>query len=130
MKKLLRYLLYITLFIYFIYGLYNLFFLKTAYTDCGSIRNKEILPVYHKNSGRNQFMMGVDFKSGYQVLNVTPTTYYSKNIGENICFDLDIKRSWYQTISWVHAVLGLIFIGYWCILFFLNYIFGWKLFKL
>ena len=94
-----------------IYLIYSIFFFLTkeknpTYLDCGKVVSKYTDEYVTKSKIKNQFYLVVDFKqSGHRSIDCNPTTYFSKEIGDSVCFNLDTPISNFYRTTWIVGLL-------------------------
>ena len=115
----------ITLFPLFFYLLYCVFYfanneVSPTYLDCGKVVSKSNDEIAIKHGVKTELYLNVDFnKSGFQSILCTPTTYFSKKIGDNVCFSLDENVSqWHKT----NMLIGFSVIAFLTVVFILLFI--------
>lgn len=87
---------------------------RPTYLDCGKVVSKSSDEVAIKYGTKPELYLNVEFEnSGFHSIECIPTTYFSKKIGDNVCFDFkeDVGH-WYHTSNFIGFVavvlLGLI----------------------
>lgn len=123
-KNIIRILTLLPLSIYLLYCCYHFIANKErpTYLDCGKVVSKSNDEVTIKHGTRTELYLNIQFnKSGFRSIECDPTTYFSKKVGDSVCFDLDQKTSfWYKTnnvigimVLVISGVIALaLFIGY------------------
>lgn len=103
MKDFIRKTILIVLSIYLLYCSY--FFLTNAYKtylDCGKVVSKSNDELNIKHGTRTILYLNIEFeKSGFKSIESEPTLYFSKKVGDNVCFDLDYNYSKYDIFKMV-----------------------------
>lgn len=112
LKKTIR-IIVITFLMYCVYHFITNGF-RPTYLDCGKIISKsnDVVPIKH--GSRTVLYLNVQFnKSGFYSVECDPSTYFSKQIGDNVCFNLDQKISnWFI----IRNILGFGFLIIVCVL--------------
>lgn len=82
-----------------------------TYLDCGNIISKSNDEVTIKRGIRTELYLNIEFeKSGFRSIKCNPTTYFSKQIGQTVCFNLnkDVSK-WYVINNFVgYTVLSIL----------------------
>lgn len=96
--------------IFLVYCLYN--FIVAArdpsYLDCGEVVSKSADEVAIKRGVNTRLYLNVQFnKSGFRSVSCNPTTYFSKKVGDNVCFELERDFGTWHRLS---IVIGLILV--------------------
>lgn len=92
LKNLIRLIVLIPLSIYLLYCCYHFFTYPETqtYLDCGKVISKSNDEVTIKYGSKTELYLNVQFnKSGFQSVKCEPTTYFSKKVGDNVCFNLN-----------------------------------------
>lgn len=111
--------------IYFLFSIFH--FLATPtnpkYKDCGPIVSKSNDEVTIRYGSRTKLYLNINFnKTGFRSIEVSPTTYFGNNVGQNVCFDLkENKSDFYKTNNMLGCILFvliiivifLLIIGFW-----------------
>lgn len=115
----------ITLLPLFFYLLYCVFYFANnevtpTYLDCGKVVSKSNDEIVIKHGVKTELYLNVNFnKSGFKSILCTPTTYFSKKIGDNVCFSLDENVSqWHKT----NMLIGFSVIAFLTVVFILLFI--------
>lgn len=67
---------------------------RPKYKDCGIVVSKSSDEVIIKRGSRTELYLNIQFeKSKFRSVNVEPTTYFSNNVGDYVCFYLDKELS-------------------------------------
>jgi hypothetical protein len=94
------------------------------YDDCGIIKSKSNDEVVIKYGTRTELYLNVQFeKTGFKSVNVEPTTYFSKTVGQEVCFELNANESAATSIKWLIGIITLIIIGIGILMFFIDWLF-------
>ncbi len=113
LKNIIRLIILIPLSIYFIYCSYHFITNETrpTYLDCGKVVSKSADEVVIKRGVMTELYLNVQFsKSGFRSIKCDPTTYFSKQIGNNVCFKLNEDVSvWYDINNLIGMLILLIF---------------------
>lgn len=93
-------------------------------SDCGTVVS--VMPGSKETKHRlvDELYLGVDFDNGtFKAINVSPTTYMSKSIGDKVCFEsTTFENSFYKYLGDMFlGMMGLILLG--LILYFIVYLF-------
>ena len=118
LKNIIQFVTLLPLSIYLIYCSYHFITNETrpTYLDCGNVVSKSSDEVAIKHGTRTELYLNIQFsKSGFRSIECNPTTYFSKQIGQNVCFNLDEDVStWYEINNFIGLIvlliLGIIFL--------------------
>ena len=97
-----------------IYSAYCVYFyianpIHPSYNDCGTVISKSNDEVVIKYGTRTQLYLNVQFeKSGFQSIEVFPSTYFKKQKGDVVCFKMNTKISGWYFIRWVSGIAVLV----------------------
>ncbi len=100
--------------IYLIYCSYHFLAneMMPKYLDCGNVISKSSDEVTIKHGVRTELYLNIQFnKSGFRSIGCTPTTYFSKKVGENVCFYLNKDVSIWYSINNLIGLVVLIILG-------------------
>ncbi len=107
LKNIIRIIILTPLTIYLSYTCYHAikYDSRPTYLDCGKIESKANDEVSIKHGVETIFYLNVRFeKTGFQSIKCSPTTYFSHEKGDNICFTLNKEMGfWYD----INQVIGL-----------------------
>jgi hypothetical protein len=88
------------------------------YLDCGKVISKSNDEVIIKRGSKTNLYLNVQFKqSGFISVESNQTTYFSHNVGDNVCFYLNKHMPQSHYIIWItglicsYLIVGLSFIG-------------------
>ena len=114
LKNILRTLVLLPLSVYLVYCAFH--FITTeihpTFLDCGKVVSKSNDEVAVKHGTRTELYLIVQFnKSGVRAIECNPTTYFSKKVGDNVCFKQPKEVSEWYTINHVVGVVTLIVLG-------------------
>ena len=90
-KNIVRIITLIPLSLYFIYCSYFVItnFNENTYIDCGTVISRLSDEINIKHGTKTELYLNVQFdKSGFRSIECTPTTYFSKKKGDDVCFKL------------------------------------------
>lgn len=99
LKNILRTIVLLPLSVYLVYCAFH--FITTeinpTYLDCGKVVSKSNDEIPIKYGTRTELYLNVKFNvTGFRSIEVSPTTYFSKKVGDKVCFKLEQKTSdWY-----------------------------------
>lgn len=89
-KKIIRIITLVPLSLYLIYCCYTLIVNKgqtPTYVDCGRVVSKSTDEIVIKHGTQTELYLNVQFnKNGFRSIECEPTTYFSKKVGDNVCF--------------------------------------------
>lgn len=106
-KNLIRIVILVPLATYLLYCCYHFITneVRPTYLDCGKVISKSSDEVAIKHGVRTELYLNIEFeKAGFKSIECEPTTYFQKQIGEKVCFQLDIKKSnFYNTNNMIGA---------------------------
>lgn len=115
-KNIARVVILLPLSIYLLYCVY--YFgdhkIKPTYLDCGRVVSKSSDEVAIKHGANTDLYLNVQFeKSGFRAIKTKPTTYFSKKVGDSVCFDMEeITTNWHKVTALVGActlaILGIV----------------------
>lgn len=103
---------------------YNDFFRDHEKTYCGKVYRKISENYFHKSTARTEYYMVVNFDEiGKKEISVSRSTYFDREVGERICFDLDTREHTFlrglnliwSFISWFLTMFGIVIGIGWCI---------------
>lgn len=115
MKKIISIIILVPLAIYLIYCSYHFITNKInpTFLDCGKIVSKSSDEVAIKRGVRTELYLNIEFKkSGFKSIECEPTTYFSKKIGENVCFHLRQKTDTHYDLSNMIGCVVLVISGF------------------
>lgn len=108
METSLRKIVLVLLTMYLTYCTY--FFITNAYRtylDCGKVVSKSNDELNIKHGTRTVLYLNIEFeKSGFKSIKSEPTLYFSKKVGDTVCFNLYYNHSNYENFK---ILIGLIF---------------------
>ena len=118
-KNIIRLIILLPLSIYSLYSIYYFITndIKPTYIDCGIVKSKSHDDIIIKYGTETELYLNIQFKkTGFKSIKCSPTVYFSKNIGDNICFELNKDTTFQHKIISVTGllilcILGSIFIG-------------------
>lgn len=131
LKNTIRVITLIPLMVYLTYCSYHFIANDTrpSYLDCGKVVSKSSDEVAIKYGVKTELYLNIQFnKSGFRSVECSPTTYFSKQIGDNVCFNLDeYKGFWYNFNSLVGCCV-LVILGVATFVWFIYYLIpdSWK----
>ena len=100
LKNIVRILLLTPLAMYLLYCCFHfiLFENRPQYLDCGTVVSRSNDEVAIKHGTQTNLYLNVQFEnSGFRSIECSPTTYFSKKVGDKVCFKLDKPVSeWYH----------------------------------
>ncbi len=97
--------------------------INPTYLDCGKVVSKSSTDTPIRRGVTTELYLNIHFeKSGFQSVNCSPTTYFSKQIGDNVCFNLNENLSfWYRINTFIGAIV-LVILGIIILTLFLLYL--------
>ena len=99
-KNILRIITLIILSIYIFYCAFTFVFCEISpkYLDCRNVISKSSDEVVIKHGVRTELYLNIQFKkSGFRSIECEPTVYFSKKVGDDVCFYLYSDTSiWYE----------------------------------
>ncbi len=99
-------------------------FYSPRYTDCGIIESKSTDEVYMKYGSKTELYLNVRFKdTGFLSVKCNPTTYFSYQNGDHICFNLENNLTKFEHFTQIVGTLTLCLIAILCIMKFVIYIY-------
>ena len=113
-KNIIRLIILLPLSIYLLYSVYYFITndIKPTYIDCGIVKSKSYDDVVIKYGTKTELYLNVQFeKTGFKSIECSPTTYFSKNIGDNICFELNKDTTFQHKIISISGLLILSILG-------------------
>lgn len=113
-KNIVRLLILVPLSIYLIFCTYFFFThsFNPTYEDCGKVISKSSDEISIKHGTRTELYLNIQFnKTGFKSVECEPTTYFSKNIGDNVCFDLNKDFNRWYSIKMFTGYITLIILG-------------------
>lgn len=125
MKEITRITILVPLAIYLIYCSFH--FITTewnpVFLDCGEIVSKYSDEVDMKNGVRTILYLNVDLKkSGFKSIKCEPTAYFSKEIGDNVCFHLQQKKTIHYQLSNMIGCVVIIISGFILLIILIRYL--------
>ena len=94
-----------------------------TFKDCGIVKSKSYDEVAIKHGSRTQLYLNIQFeKSGFRSIECEPTTYFSKNVGDYVCFELEDKSADSYRVYYVIGLVFLFIIGFACLCLIILYI--------
>jgi len=103
LKNIIRIITLLPLSIYLLYCIYHFSVnnVNPTYLDCGKVIAKSNDEVPIKHGVRTELYLIVNFnKSGVKSIQSNTETYFTKNVGDSVCFNLSQETSfWYETID-------------------------------
>lgn len=104
-KNKVRLIVLIPLSIYLLYCSWHFIYYpeQPTYLDCGIVISKSNDEVSIKHGSKTELYLNVQFnKTGFKSIECNPTTYFSKQKGDSVCFDLNEKTSfWYELNNFI-----------------------------
>ena len=100
-----------------IYSLYSIYYfitndIKPTYIDCGIVKSKSHDDIIIKYGTETELYLNIQFKkTGFKSIKCSPTVYFSKNIGDNICFELNKDTTFQHKIISISGLLILSILG-------------------
>jgi len=119
MKKIVRTLTLIVISTYLLYCCYHVITNEAnpRYRDCGEVISKGNDEVAIKHGTKTLLYLNINFeKSGFRSIKCDPTTYFSHEKGDFVCFKLLEDVSIYHELNYVVGIFVLVILG--CILIF------------
>ena len=79
------------------------------YVDCGTVVSKSNDEVAIKHGSQTLLYLNVQFeKAGFKSIGCSPTTYFSRKVGDRVCFELENKSA---TVYRIYSTIGLMFLA-------------------
>jgi hypothetical protein len=125
MKKIIRILTLGIISIYLLYCCYHVITNESnpRYRDCGEVISKSNDEVVIKHGTKTKLYLNINFeKSGFRSIECTPTTYFSHNKGDYVCFNLLEDVSIFYQLSYLIGVFVFFILGCILIYYFLTYL--------
>ena len=118
-KNRIRLIILLLLSIYLLYSIYYSITndIKPTYIDCGIVKSKSYDDIIIKYGTETELYLNIQFKkTGFKSIKCSPTIYFSKNIGDNICLELNKDTTFQHKIIFISdllilSILGSILIG-------------------
>ena len=94
-----------------IYALYSIYYfitndMKPTYIDCGIVKSKSYDDIIIKYGTKTELYLNIQFKkTGFKSIKCSPTVYFSKNIGDNICLELNKDTTFQHKIISISGLL-------------------------
>ena len=113
-KNIIRLIILLPLSIYLLYSVYYFITndIKPTYIDCGIVKSKSYDDVVIKYGTKTELYLNVQFeKTGFKSIKCSPTVYFSKNIGDNICLELNKDTTFQHKIISISGLLVLFILG-------------------
>ena len=101
-KNIIRIITLVPLSLYFIYCSYFVItnFNENTYIDCGTVISRSSDEINIKHGTKTELYLNVQFeKSGFRSIECTPTTYFSKKKGDDVCFKLNKDTNGWQMFN-------------------------------
>jgi len=132
LKNKIRILTLLPLSIYLIYCCHHFITNEKSptYLDCGVVISKSNNEVAIKHGSRTELYLNIKFKkSGFRSMVCNPTTYFSKNVGDNVCFNLNEKVSGWYILNSSIGLITLVILGLIILVWFITYLLpdSWKM---
>jgi hypothetical protein len=125
-QKILRIITLIVVLGYLSYAVYYALAYDTipTYRDCGKVVSLGDDVVVTKRSSYTEFYVNVQFKdTGFKSMRVCPTTYFSTEPGDTVCFDLNKEMTVWHHIHHGAGIITMIIGGLVMIIMFLIFLF-------
>lgn len=113
-KNIIRLIILLPLSIYSLYSIYYFITndIKPTYIDCGIVKSKSHDDIIIKYGTETELYLNIQFKkTGFKSIKCSPTVYFSKNIGDNICFELNKDTTFQHKIISISGLLILSILG-------------------
>lgn len=124
-KNILRVITLLPLLIYLIYCSYHVITneIRPTYVDCGIVVSKSSDEVAIKYGTETELYLNVQFnKSGFRSIECDPTTYFSKKIGQDVCFNLSKDMSTWYEVNYLVGLCVLVVLGVTALVCFIIYL--------
>ncbi len=111
LKNIIRAITLVPLGVYLICCCFHVFIngVRPQYLDCGIVESKSSDEVSIKHGVRTELYLNIRFeKTGFKSIGCSPTTYFSKKVGERVCFDLNQEVSNFYHIS---SLIGIVILA-------------------
>jgi hypothetical protein len=112
------------------YGSYCVYYVLSnnahpEYKDCGVVKSKSNDEVSIKHGSRTELYLNVEFeKTGFKSVLVDPTTYFSNDVGDYVCFNLDEKFNVWHGINFLMGAFIMVVGALFLVVMFFIYIFS------
>ena len=113
-KNIIRLIILLLLSIYSLYSVYYFISndIKPTYIDCGIVKSKSYDDIIIKYGTKTELYLNIQFKkTGFKSIKCSPTVYFSKNIGDNICLELNKDTTFQHKIISISGLLILSILG-------------------
>ena len=107
-KNIIRLIILLPLSIYSLYSIYYFITndMKPTYIDCGIVKSKSYDDIIIKYGTKTELYLNIQFKkTGFKSIKCSPTVYFSKNIGDNICLELNKDTTFQHKIISISGLL-------------------------
>jgi hypothetical protein len=96
-----------------------------TYVDCGKVISKSADEIVIKYGTKSELYLNIQFdKTGFKSIECDPTTYFSKKVGERVCFNLHKQTNTFYEMNGLIGFITLLGLASLLLFLFVAYLFN------